>query len=329
MHAYRDAFRRHQLACMINTGTDASAVRLQHGSRVVSPDPALAASGEGRRPEHGRDNPNGGAVGAGSAPSHPNAPLEPGIDGDDRVLVIGVQVFATSRNSATSTSGAPFTWTADWQSSPGHLFRQSAAELGPSPSAASHIQWARERHGVFSLPVTVQGGRPAALGGIVLILRGKSADVPVTLLGLTLEVLERRPPIAGTRVYRPSGEGKMGRYIDFDVDAEPPRIIDSSHDPDYNPTMRQEPMQFPYQISTTVTELFLVSVRTAESDVTWRVRIAWSSGVDSGEALIDAGGSPFEVSVPGPGSQICSVLGLTAGTPYTPENGPDASPSTC
>ncbi|MGX1778344.1 hypothetical protein ACWIGW_39995 [Nocardia brasiliensis] len=245
------------------------------------------------------------------------------------VLVIGVRVLVVSRNSVTSTVGAPFTWTADWQSSPGHLFRQTTAELGPSPSGADHIQWARERHGVFSLPVPTQTGSPAAQGGIALLLRSKVADVRVTLLALTLEVMERRPPMVGTRVYRPSGGAQMGRYIDFDVDADPPRIIDSSNNPEYNPTLRKEPMQFPYQISTTDTELFLVSVRTAESDITWRVRIAWSTGVDSSETVIDNDGSPFEVSAPGPGSQICAVLGTASGTPYTPETRSDGNPSIC
>lgn len=65
-------------------------------------------------------------------------------------------------------------------------------------------------------------------------------------------------------------------------------VLDSSQDPEYHNSTdvalstRKEPMQFPYRITSTDPELFLIRARTKRYDITWRIRIRWSSGVDAG-----------------------------------------------
>lgn len=222
---------------------------------------------------------------------------------------VGVRVLGQSAE-------VPFTWTASWDEKLGFafMFHQSPDELGAPPptDSTARLQWARDRQAVQSLTVSEHGYK-GALGRIKAVLRARSADMPVTLLGLFVEVVDRSSPIVGTQVAVPTGLPASGRFVQFNVDGDPPRMVDSSRDAgwigDEDPAvggsgLRQEPMRFPYQISTTDTELFVISVIT-NHHVKWRIKVEWSTGTTSGTAVIDDNGRPFEVSPAGSGSHFC------------------------
>ncbi|AYF78372.1 hypothetical protein D7D52_36165 [Nocardia yunnanensis] len=65
-------------------------------------------------------------------------------------------------------------------------------------------------------------------------------------------------------------------------------------------------------------QLFIIWVRTMQYDVNWRIRIQWSTGVTSGEAVMDNDGRPFEVSPAGPGSHFCTATGNSWAPGYNP-----------
>ncbi|MFI5500970.1 hypothetical protein ACIA5E_18075 [Nocardia asteroides] len=238
------------------------------------------------------------------------------------LVLAGVSIRLLSgsdRDDPDAGDSIPFTWTVEWHGDTvlASVFRQSIEELGPPPRIDDWWRWTRERAGVQS--GTWKAGTSAtsyvtgAQGAAEVVLRAKSAEMPVTLTGIEVDVLDRQEPIVGTKVYHPGGGGKSGRFIIFDADSDPPSITGSSKDPDYNsptsPPRRMEPMQFPYQITTTDTELFDIWVQTTKYHVTWRMRVRWSTGVASGEVVLDDNGRPFEVSPAGPGSRFCARSG--------------------
>ncbi|MBF6150275.1 hypothetical protein [Nocardia nova] len=227
------------------------------------------------------------------------------------VLLVGAGVvvkMTVGPDIKANAAELPFTWTADLEDSAANaaMFRQNIQELGPPPPSGKFKSWAVARHGVPSGRYT-NGKVASSISGYRLLLRARSSDVPVTITGINIEVVERLPAIVGTRASQILGGEKTGRWIDFDVDSDPPQALDSSNGDSLNPGMRSDPMVFPYQITTSDTELLLVEARTKDHYVKWRIRIEWSTGITSGEAVIDNGGNPYEVSAAGPGSSHCAI----------------------
>ncbi|MEV0292145.1 helix-turn-helix transcriptional regulator [Nocardia sp. NPDC050710] len=227
------------------------------------------------------------------------------------VLIIGLFIFVDKDSPATDTSAAPpFTWESVLSEKiGGFMFQQDVTALGPPPPSRSVPQfqkWAADRQGIAAHVMGNDQGTVTAVNAILLNLTASTPGQAVTLRGMEIEVLERQPAMSGTHAAMEGIGGRAwGRYADFDLDSDPPKMVESSSgamSPDGSFSI--EPIQFPYVISGTDTELFYIWVRTLQH-VKWRIKVRWISGAHSGEAMIDDHGKPFEVAMPGPNATRC------------------------
>jgi len=150
----------------------------------------------------------------------------------------------------------------------------------------------------------------------VVLLNVASADErQVTLTKLNVFVTERERP-RGVVVGFPCGGPANGRYIQYDLDADPPRVVASSREKvDVGQTrLRVEPLTFPYTVTNSDTATLLL-VATAESCACrWHADLSWQAGAASGTAHIrDDDGRLFHTS---------GATGLPRYTPSGQSNAP-------
>ncbi|MEU2760896.1 helix-turn-helix domain-containing protein [Streptomyces sp. NPDC007094] len=195
--------------------------------------------------------------------------------------------------SSASPSGpeagrVPFTWTGDdhvWKNGCDHAYLLDRAPdaVPPPPAEADAASWAG-----------ALGAVHAGETGVRITLQGRD-ERAVLLESLRVRVVERRSPDPG-RVYRmSSGCGGSLTPRMFDVDLDAPRPVarplagnDSGE--------RIEAVAFPYRVSVTDPEVFLITSRTVGCDCSWVAELTWSSGGRSGTVRIDDGGRPFRTN---------------------------------
>lgn len=94
----------------------------------------------------------------------------------------------------------------------------------------------------------------------------------------------------------------QGRYMEVDLSQQPVRILGSYKDPAAPPgapAWDLTPVVFPYVVSDTDTEVFMITAYANQCDCEWYAELYWSSGGKSGEAIIDDRGRPFRTAPPG------------------------------
>ncbi len=165
---------------------------------------------------------------------------------------------------------------------------RSALAEPPSDESLLHMQ---------SLP----GFAFADQGRVNVSIQGET-ERPVTLTNIYFHV-NRRPRPEGALFYDPCGGPTMGRLIVFDLDREPPRVVESnalSHVPlgsvgaDGRPLTK--PIRFPWTVSLT-DPLLLALIGTVKSGCycTWTAEIPWVSGGQHGKIEVDNGGAGYSV----------------------------------
>jgi hypothetical protein len=164
---------------------------------------------------------------------------------------------------------------------PEFLLERPIAEVGPPPNGEEErgrYRWAKEMEGVDAFATVLR-----------LVIRGRG-EAPVTLHGLEVEVVERRPPLPGTVLtYDGQGAGQVVRFFEIDLDAKPPVAT-------YSGAQGGEETLFPYRVSAGELEVFDIYAFTFESDVRWRLRLAYTDDEETGALVIDNHGQPFETS---------------------------------
>lgn len=141
----------------------------------------------------------------------------------------------------------------------------------------------------------------ADTGRVNVSIQGETSR-PITLMGIYFHVT-RRPRPKGALFSDPCGGPTEGRAIVFDVDHEPPSIVESNvlpHVPlgsaegDDRPLTK--PIRFPWKVSLT-DPLLLALIATTKSRCycTWTAEIPWVSGGHHGTIEIDNGGEGFHV----------------------------------
>lgn len=204
----------------------------------------------------------------------------------------------TSKGS-TSPSGAssPLTWTA-------HPLETPCEAPWVAPRSPSQI----DALAAGSLPDNSRnwqtwrpaaGGASASPGKVEIFVKGKPG-VDVFLTGLHVTVLDRRPPLMGTVVGAPCGDATEFRWLDVDLDYYPTRVI-----PHYDAELavaapsewRRTPIKFPYKISASASEGFLITARTKNCDCAWIAKLSWSSTDGRSDTIqIDDHGKPFRTT---------------------------------
>lgn len=190
------------------------------------------------------------------------------------VLLIGVGVYAwnTTRLPVTEedSAGVPVAATVDF---------------GPRNDCISG--WVAPDVGNAPIPVgSPPSGSVLTAGGTVTVTVQGLTEDSVVLQRIDVDVITRRPAVSG--VYLPSGCGSdiTPRYFRVDL---------TEHQPSLKP--EGDTVTFPYKVSGTDPEQFIITPLLAEGSVEWRLRILWSSGDQEGEIVIDDGGEPLRNTV--------------------------------
>jgi len=148
------------------------------------------------------------------------------------------------------------------------------------------------------------GGIEADKTGVEVVIEGKT-QYPVVLTALTVEVVRRDPPPKAILV-APFGGGPVGdRHFQVNLDASPPTV--EALPDEFNPVPA---VDFPYQVSQTDPEVFLIVAHALKCDCSWRARLHWVYHGQTGSTVIDQDGQPFRTA---------SAAGKTA--TYLAQNG--------
>ncbi|MGW6589624.1 helix-turn-helix domain-containing protein [Streptomyces globisporus] len=191
-------------------------------------------------------------------------------------------------SSGPAAGRVPFTWTGDdhvWKNGCDHayLLDRAPAAVPPPPVEADAASWAG-----------ALGAVHAGETGVRITLQGRD-DRAVVLQSLRIRVVERGSPAPG-RVYRMSsgcGGSLTPRMFDVDLDASRPVARPVAGNDSGEPI---EAVAFPYRVSVTDPEVFLITGRTVGCDCSWVAELTWSSDGRSGTVRIDDGGRPFRTS---------------------------------
>ncbi|MFJ7063405.1 helix-turn-helix domain-containing protein [Streptomyces microflavus] len=190
--------------------------------------------------------------------------------------------------SVARPAAPPFTWTGDdhvWKYGCEHAYLVGGppAAVPPPPAEADAESWA-----------TALGAVHAGETGVRITLQGTD-ERAVVLEALRIRLVERREPAEG-RVHRMSsgcGGALTPRMFDVDLDVERPvaRSVPGNDTGEPIPAV-----SFPYRVSASDPEVFLVTGRAARCDCDWVAELRWSSGGRSGTVRIDDDGRPFRTS---------------------------------
>ncbi|MCG8927438.1 hypothetical protein [Lentzea sp. CC55] len=149
-------------------------------------------------------------------------------------------------------------------------------------------------------------------GKLLVTLQGTHADRSVTVTGIEVEVVSRNPPPAGTVLHARCGDAPSYRYVDVNLDDSQPRV--TGRPVDLNAVQeaqrngwRTDPIAFPYEVTSTDAETFLLDASTTSCDCSWIVHFAWSSGGRTGKLTVPDGGGSFRV-VSGASAARCDIL---------------------
>ncbi|MEU7823409.1 hypothetical protein [Catellatospora sp. NPDC049133] len=133
-------------------------------------------------------------------------------------------------------------------------------------------------------------------GRILLTLQGSTSKT-VVLQDLTIEVVERGPAIEATRLYYPDsgcGANESPRLFKVGLDDANPRPVPV---PGTDAAGKEIPaVAFPFSVSESDPEIFVITAEPGRCDCTWRLRLRWTSAGRSGTLVIDDHGRPFRTA---------------------------------
>jgi hypothetical protein len=157
--------------------------------------------------------------------------------------------------------------------------------------------WAREA-----------GVLPVNSLSVYFTVQGKS-DAQVTLTDLRVRITERRPALRGTVFNTAGGDPSSYRWVAADLDADPPTLQAGIADflEETVPQQERRPIRFPYKVSISDAETFVVDGRTADCYCFWEIELSWASQGRVGKLVINDGGKPFRVSGTRNVTQTCST----------------------
>lgn len=153
------------------------------------------------------------------------------------------------------------------------------------------------------------GAVPADTLTVFFTVQGKTA-AQVTLTDLRVRVVQRRPPLPGTRFVVAGGGPTTYRWVRADLDKEPPTLSSGTDEllERYTPAHERRPIRFPYRVALSDAETFAVEGWADECDCSWIIELSWASQGRVGKTIIDNGGAPFRVTGTGNATRRCESL---------------------
>jgi hypothetical protein len=147
------------------------------------------------------------------------------------------------------------------------------------------------------------GAVPAAQVGVIIEATGRVGQPAIVLTGIRVHVLQRKPPVGGTRLnIIPEGCGGQGsglaHYGLYDLDRLPTYTVPSSALRDIGEKYGQfpNPLEFPYAITFNEPQEVIIDITMEHCDCRWEAILDWSQGSRSGHMLITDHGKPFETT---------------------------------
>jgi hypothetical protein len=197
-----------------------------------------------------------------------------------KLFDLGTEKFAGSpfKVSATRVKYCPYMY----------VIPGTAEAVAPAPDPFVDPdrvdQWAKERGGAdggdTQLEVTVTG----------------SSEQQVVLHVIDVDIIDRGSPISGFQVGIVCGGPLPARFMSIDLDRRPPVVVqsvDARNEVGGSPDVTKKPITFPYVVSQSEAEVFYIFARTKDCNCTWRAKLRWASGGQSGQYIIDDNGEPF------------------------------------
>lgn len=182
----------------------------------------------------------------------------------------------------------------------GWVIPSSAEELGDVPPLGeARDEWARKR-----------GGVDAESSRVEVTVEGTSAQA-VILEGVTIEVLERRDPIAGTYVDEACGDPLGVRYLIYDIDQTPAALVKRGDQriEVLSDEAEEELIDFPYRVTESTPERLMVITSTKNCYCEWRAVLHWEVQGEKGETVILDDGEPFRVSATAAAARYGNING--------------------
>ncbi len=144
------------------------------------------------------------------------------------------------------------------------------------------------------------GASQANLNPVQIAIQGETGR-PVTLTRIDFHVTRHRRPPGGTFSGQ-CGDAYTGRALKVDLDATPPRIVDSNSSEEgmlgaraTNGQRPYRPIRFPWTVSVNDPLLLEILATTVSCDCTWSAEIPWVSGSSQGTIVIDNDGDGYRV----------------------------------
>lgn len=152
-------------------------------------------------------------------------------------------------------------------------------------------------------------GVVATSGSVLLNIQGKS-DAQVTLLGMEVRT-QRAQPLVGTQMTWICGGPDTYRWVTVRLD-KTPVAIEAEVEPDVidgAPPQERRPIKFPYRVSLSDAETFLVIPETDDCDCQWEILLRWASSGRNGVQIINDHGRPFRTTGTRNATATCTQLG--------------------
>jgi hypothetical protein len=170
--------------------------------------------------------------------------------------------------------------------------RRSSFVFEKPRSALSPLPPNSDDPAVLGAWVKRNGGIDAFTTAVEITIEGRRAAA-VILSGLTVDVVSRRSPPEGTLVGPEGAGGIATRY--FTVDLDRPTPTPELGEPD-EPRAGERPLNFPYKVSLSDPEVFILFANTQRCDCQWTAQLRWRSGGKKGTTQIRDGQHPFRTA---------------------------------
>lgn len=210
-----------------------------------------------------------------------------------------LQSPATASMPAPS-GGLPFTVAVKRQTLGGWVIDQPLAQLPPRPRSYEGLSdWARE-----------VGGIPADDLDVYMTVQGRS-EAQVTLTNLRVRVTERRRNTHSVHVNINEGGPDAYRWVRVDLDTDPPKLSDELFDSPLNnaPAHERRPIRFPYEVSISDAETFLIKALANGCDCSFLIELDWMAEGKIGTVVVDDAGRPFRLAGSGGVQVRCTFDG--------------------
>jgi hypothetical protein len=147
-----------------------------------------------------------------------------------------------------------------------------------------------------------ESGFPASPMEVLITVQGHT-ETEVHLTKIEVRIRHKSSAPAGTLLNDPCGDPGAYRWLAVDLDKKPPRLTSGFdkgmlqhwlNEPGSNISLEERtPIRFPYKVSSTRAETFLITARTKTCDCEWTAILSWQSAGKTGKTMITDNGNPF------------------------------------